>query len=152
MEISKEGLELIKKHEGYRAEVYLDPVRLPTAGVGHLMSEGELRMWPVGSSPPPEQLDLWLREDLLEAQDAVRTMVRVPLSQEAFDALVSLVFNIGSPAFKKSTLLRLVNQGQYAAAAQQFSRWTFAKGKQLPGLVKRRADEARLFSKGQGLK
>ncbi|RPI74763.1 MAG: lysozyme, partial [Desulfobacteraceae bacterium] len=69
------------------------------------------------------------------------------LSQNQFDSLVSLVYNIGAGAFERSTLLRLLNQGDYTGAANQFCLWNKAGGKILPGLIKRRCEETLLFLK-----
>ncbi len=72
-------------------------------------------------------------------------MVTTPINQSQFDALVSLAFNIGVNALAKSTLLKLLNNKDYAGAASQFGRWVYANKKRLPGLVKRREDEKQLF-------
>jgi len=87
----------------------------------------------------------WLREDLREAEGAVRHLVDVPLSQGQFDALASFVFNVGPSAFGNSTLLRLLNGGDAAGAAEQFKRWNRGADGPLPGLVLRRAAERTLF-------
>jgi uncharacterized membrane protein len=92
------------------------------------------------------QAEDYLREDVYWAEDAVRDLVKVALAQNEFDALVSLVFNIGAGAFGRSTLLRKLNDGDKAGAGAEFARWNQAAGKVLPGLVKRRADEAALFN------
>jgi lysozyme len=73
--------------------------------------------------------------------------VTVALSQNQVDALHSFVFNIGGEAFTRSTLLRLLNQGQFESASREFSRWVYSGGVQLPGLVQRRADEEALFNR-----
>ena len=81
------------------------------------------------------------------AAQAVTALVRAPMTQCQFDALVSFVFNTGAQAFSCSTLLEKLNAGDMAGAAAEFPRWCFATGKRLPGLVARRAAEAALFSK-----
>ena len=86
-----------------------------------------------------------LKEDLAYFELAVYSAVKVPLTQNQFDALVSLTFNIGVGAFNKSTLLRWLNRKHYISAAEQFLRWTRGGGKVLPGLVKRRKEEYELF-------
>lgn len=86
-----------------------------------------------------------LKEDCSEAEGCVSMAVDVELSQAQFDALVSLVFNIGCGAFRGSTLLKLLNAGDYAAAQQQFGRWNKQAGKVLNGLTRRRKAEAELF-------
>lgn len=145
MRISDEGLEFVKKHEGVIDHVYLDPVDLPTVGVGHLLSPYEEDLWPVGTKLTRDQIDILLREDVREAEECVSESVTSDLDQSQFDALVSFVFNVGCGAFKKSTLLRLLNAGLIEDAAEEFQKWRMAKGKVLPGLVKRREAEKALF-------
>ncbi len=148
MELSKEGLEAIKQHEGFRASVYLDPIGLPTVGYGHLLTASERRRWPVGAVPPPDQLDEWLRKDLEVTGLAIRESVRVALPQPAYDALVSFIYNVGVGAFKRSTLLRRLNEGKPTLAGEEFLKWDKAGGKRLPGLTKRRQREREMFLKG----
>lgn len=148
MKVSDKGIDFIKRWEGSRQEVYLDPVGLPTLGVGHLLSPNELQRFPVGTKLSPEQVDSFLRNDLSEAEVAVSDLVHTELDQSQFDSLVSFVFNVGEGNFKKSTLLRVLNSGLETDAADEFLRWTYAKGKTLPGLVKRREAERNLFLKG----
>jgi hypothetical protein len=96
-----------------------------------------------------ERAEELLRLDLRRFEDAVRMQVAVELTQNQFDALVSLVYNIGEGAFSKSTLLRKLNAGDYAGAQAQFAVWRKAGGKVMPGLVNRRAQEAALFGRGE---
>lgn len=93
-----------------------------------------------------EQAQEWFLEDMAWAQAAVLAGVTVPLNQNQFDALVSFTENEGAMAFQESTLLRLLNSGNYSAAAAQFSRWIYQRGQILPGLVTRRNQEAALFN------
>lgn len=145
MKMSNEGLELLKEHEGVRKEIYLDPIGLPTGGVGHLLKGEEVQKFPVGTPLSDEQVDEWLRQDIREAEEAVSELVTVELTQGQFDALVSFVFNVGSGNLKKSQLLRLINAGEYDLASNQFSRWVFAGGQRFRGLERRREDERNLF-------
>ena len=92
-----------------------------------------------------DDVDRLLRDDVAEAEACVENHCDVALSQNQFDALVSFVFNLGCEAFRNSTLLRLLNHGRYAEAAQQFNRWTRAGDQVLPGLIVRRKDEAEMF-------
>lgn len=137
--LSAQGLALLKQHEGLRLYVYKDSAGFPTIGYGHKLLPGE--SFPNGISP--EQAEAMLARDTTWAQNAVRDNVKVPITQNQFDALVSLVFNIGSNAFKNSTLLKLLNQGFYAAASEQILAWRFAGGK--PILLSRRQKEKTLF-------
>jgi lysozyme len=142
MKTSARGLDLIKAHEGLRLEAYPDPASGGdpwTIGYGHTAGVKP------GDVITQEQADAYLREDIAWAEDAVRSGVKVPISQAAFDAMVSLTFNIGAGAFGRSTLLKMLNAGDHAGAADQFMRWTTAAGRVMPGLEKRRAAERALF-------
>jgi len=147
LKISKEGLDHIKRWEGYELEVYDDGVGYLTAGVGHLLSPDEKKRLKLGDPVTEEQVDAWLAEDVKEAEAAVRRLATYDLTQTQFDSLVSFVFNVGEGAFAKSKLLRLLNAGQIEDAADEFERWVFAKGRKLRGLVSRRAAEQQLFLK-----
>jgi lysozyme len=91
------------------------------------------------------QAESLLRKDITWVEKAVNKLVVVPLTQNQFDALSSLVFNIGEGGFANSTLLRLLNAGDYEGAANQFLRWNKQKGVTLKGLTKRREEERKLF-------
>ena len=86
-----------------------------------------------------------LKSDLEYFESCVSQLVKVKLTQGQFDALVSFCYNIGVNALSKSTLLRLVNQSKFTDAANEFDRWVYANRKKLPGLVKRREEEKKLF-------
>nr|WP_145550345.1 lysozyme [Variovorax boronicumulans] len=134
--------EQIAKHEGLRLVAYPDPGTGGepwTIGVGHA---GGVKK---GDKITHEQAMRLLADDLATAEAAVSGAVRVALNQNQLDALVSLVFNIGADAFRSSTLLRLLNMGDYRGAADQFPRWTRASGEILPGLKRRRDEERALF-------
>lgn len=135
------GLELIKSFEGLRLEKYRDAVGKWTIGYGHLILENE--SFP-GALTLAEAEDL-LRADLNMTERGVRRQVTVDLNQNQFDALVAFAFNVGLGNLQSSTLLRLLNQGQYPAAADQLPRWNKAGGKELLGLTRRRAAERKLF-------
>jgi lysozyme len=94
------------------------------------------------------EADALLVEDLTGAQRTVERLVKVPLTDAQYGALVSFVFNVGAGAFAKSTMLRLINEHDCQLAALEFGRWVKANGETLPGLVKRRADEKALFYGG----
>jgi len=87
----------------------------------------------------------WLRTDVETSEHYVNNLVKVPLTQSQFDALVSLVFNIGGGAFRKSTLLLRLNDGEDLQAADEFLKWNRAGGKVMAGLVKRRESEREQF-------
>ena len=139
MSISPAGIALIQAHEGLRLTAYRDAGGVWTIGYG---STGGAKR---GMTSTREQAIVRRYEDLDAAEASVNSRVTVPLSQPQFDALVSLVFNIGGGAFRKSTLLQKLNAGDYAGAADEFPRWVKAKGRILSGLITRRAAERALF-------
>jgi lysozyme len=146
MRTSDKGLEFIKHHEGLETKAYPDPGSAdghPWAiGVGH--TNGVKK----GDTCTVEQAMAWLREDVQGAEAAVSRLVKVPLTQDEFDALVSFVFNVGAGAFEKSTLLRMLNDEDREGAAAQFDRWNKNDGKVMAGLTRRRKDEREMFETG----
>lgn len=134
--------DLIKKWEGLRLEAYL-PTKddVWTIGWGHTLNVKQ------GMKITKEQAEEFFLKDIAWAEKAVNDSTKVVISQNMFDALVSLVFNIGATAFKKSTLLKKLNKGDYEGAADQFLVWNKQKGKVLNGLVKRRSEERDYFLK-----
>ena len=139
--IGTKGLALIKRFEGFSATEYLCSAGKRTIGYGHLLADGE--NYPEGITE--ERAEELLRDDVAEAEDAVIRLVDVPLSPNQFDALVSFVFNVGSENFRRSTLLRRLNVGDYAAVPDQLMRWVYAGRKLSAGLMRRREAEAELF-------
>lgn len=140
MRTSKAGIEFIKHWEGCKLKPYRDSANYWTVGVGHLLRDGE----PV-EEITMEQADAYLRGDLAEAEYCVNQYVGVDLEQNEFDALVSFVFNLGCKNFRRSTLLHLLNRGDYGLAAREFERWNRAGGKVIRGLTRRRKAERELF-------
>ena len=141
MQLSEKGKALIKKYEGLRLCAYKCPAGVWTIGYGHTADVLE------GQKISEKQADEFFDKDIKQFEDAVNSLVKVPLKQGQFDALVSFVYNVGKTAFANSTLLKLLNQKKYTAAANQFTRWVYANGKKLQGLVKRREEEKFLFEK-----
>ncbi len=139
---SQAGIDLIKGYEGLRLRVYRDSGGLPTVGYGHLIKPGE--DFHTGISA--KKAELMLAADLLATEDAVKRLVNVPMNQNQYDALVSLVFNIGAGQLQKSTLLRKLNAGDLAGAAKEFLRWNKAGGKVVEGLRRRRIAEKKMFT------
>jgi lysozyme len=146
MNLSPAGLDAIERREGRKLAMYLDSARLPTIGVGHLLTKDELSSgkvldedWRDGISE--DTATELLRSDLEDAEYMVRSEVHVPLVQYQYDALVSFTFNVGGNAFRKSTLLRLLNDGGYTAVPGQLRRWIYSAGHRDPGLEKRRESE-----------
>lgn len=142
MRISERGMALIRACEGFSPVIYICPAGKKTIGYGHAVREGE--RFP-GGGISEEQAEALLNQDVEWAERAVDRRVSARLCQHQFDALVSLTYNIGADAFARSTLLKLVNQGDIAQAGQEFSRWVHAGGRKCDGLIKRRALELALF-------
>lgn len=143
MEYSKQGLDLTKAFESCRLTAYRDIKGVLTIGYGHTGPEVvEGLVW------TQDQADSQLIMDLQHAVTVVNNLVTIGLSQPAFDAVVDLVFNIGSGNFRNSTMLKLLNVGNLEAAAEQFDRWDEAGGKKVAGLLRRRKAETEEFTNG----
>lgn len=141
--ITHEGLNLIKRFEGFEPQIYLDAAGLPTIGYGHLLRPGEAEMFKNGISEAAGEA--LLIKDVLLAEQAVLRLIKVPLTNGQFDALVSFTFNLGSGALQRSTLRRKVNREEHEDAPAEFMRWVWAGGRKLKGLVRRREAEAALY-------
>jgi len=155
MQMSENGLELLKQWEGFKLQQYKDSAGLPTIGVGHLITKSEQASGAIVINGVPVQyangltdqqaLDL-LSQDVGPAETSVNNGVKVALNQNQFDALVSFTFNVGGGAFASSTLLKVLNQGQYDQVPDQLRRWNKAGGKVVQGLVNRRTNEINLWN------
>lgn len=150
MRTSENGIELVKAFEGLHkvksdgnVRSYRCPAGRWTIGYGHTHGVRS------GETITPEEAEDLLRKDLQDCEAAVERLVKVDLTQNQFDALVSFVFNLGQGNFGSSTLLRKLNRGEYESAAEEFIRWNKARVdgelKALPGLTRRRSAEAALF-------
>lgn len=149
-EVSPHGLAFIERVEGEPGTgkpalvAFRDPADVWTIGWGHTHGVHE------GMTCTTNDAVRWLDYDLDDAEQAVSELVTVPLNGNQFDALVSWVFNVGEPAARTSTLIRLLNQGDYDAVPEQLARWNkITKGGRKVvsrGLVNRRAAEAALFT------
>lgn len=147
MYISKQGLDLIKQFEGLRLKAYLCPAGVWTVGYGHTKG-----VYP-GMVITEELADKFLIDDVWNFEREVESLVHVPVTQGQFDALVSFAFNVGSDidedniaeGLGDSTLLRLLNRGDYAGASDEFRKWNKSKGRVERGLTRRRAAERELF-------
>lgn len=143
MKTSAIGRRLIKTFEGYRSEAYLCPAGVWTIGYGHTSGVQP------GDTCTRDEADDLLKEDLRTAENAVNAQ-NLDLTQAQYDALVSLVFNIGSGAFLNSTLLKLLKNDTVAreAVEDEWKQWKHSGGKELKGLVRRRAAEWSLYKNG----
>jgi len=153
-EISQAGIELIKVLEGCRRYVYDDEGGYPTIGIGHLLTRTENmpgKLYINGESVyyhqglTDQQCVALLIQDLAVPVNTVNEAVMVPLNQNQFDALVSFVFNIGCGNFRKSTLLRVLNSGNYEKVPEQMRLWAYVKENVSKGLQKRREEEIKLW-------
>lgn len=151
MRTSEKGLAFIKQHEGLSLEAYKDIAGVLTIGYGHTGADVF-----VGQRIALDQAHDLLVEDVREAEDAINRLVKKPLKQNQFDALVSFVFNVGAGAFNRSTALKRLNAGDYVGAAEALTWWNKARvdGELRPvrGLIRRRAAEKELFLRPQTFK
>lgn len=136
------AVPLVQKYEGTVLRSYRDPVNVLTSCTGH--TGPELRD---GQTFTREQCEEMLYKDLAKHADAL-SCVRAPLTDGQRAAFLSFAFNVGDDAFCRSTLVRKANAGDIEGACAELSRWTYAGGKELPGLVKRRAAERQLCERG----
>lgn len=139
--ISRSGIELIKSFESFSPIVYRCPGGKNTIGYGHVIQSVD-KNYRI-SKEIGEKL---LLEDISCAMNVIVRNIRIPLNQNQFDALVSFAFNVGSAAFQRSSLRHKINSlWDDDEIKREFSRWVYAKGKKMPGLVYRRKCEADLF-------
>ena len=136
--MSKEA-ELIKSFEGLELEAYLCPADIWTIGYGHT---GDVKE---GDTITKAEAEALLDKDLQTFRNGVKRLVKVPLNENQFGALVSFAYNLGLGSLQNSTLLKMLNAGDYTGAADQFLRWNKSGGKVLTGLVRRREAERAVF-------
>ena len=141
MAIAESTLDFITKEEGFRNKAYKDSKGLPTIGVGHLIKSTEKHL--LDAVLTDEQVKDLLKSDLKWCSEAVESSVKVPLTQPQFDALYSLCFNIGETNFRKSTVLKRINQNDLKGAADAILMWN-----KPAVLEKRRKRERELFLSG----
>lgn len=159
MRMSEKGRRLITEWEGSKREAYEDEAGYLTIGVGHKLTRSELTSgklciacrdvrWRHGLTE--EQVGDLLGQDLRRYEQVADEAVTVTVSQHQFDALVSFCFNVGVSAFRRSTLVRLLNSGLYDEVPGQLSRWVYAGGRVVQGLRNRREKEINLWVDGYG--
>mgnify|MGYP003607037805 CR=1 FL=1 len=143
---SKKGIDLIKKYEGFRSKPYLCPAKVPTIGYGATYYPNGQKVKLSDSAIDEKHATLLLEAMLVPYEKAVDSFCCDDINQNQFDALVSFAYNVGISALKNSTLLKKVNTNpKDKTIAAQFARWNKGGGKVLTGLVKRRAEEAKLY-------
>lgn len=143
-DISSVGYNMIKKWEGVKLEAYQDVAGIWTIGIGTIKYPNGVRVRK-GDKITLEQALSYLKNDCLWVDRCLDNSIKVPVTQNQFDALASFVYNVGETAFKTSTLLTKLNNKEYGAAADEFLRWVNAGGKKQKGLENRRQDERKLF-------
>ena len=149
MQISEQGLDLIKQSEGFRDHVYNDVAGYPTIGWGHKLTPQEIASGIYANGITEIDGEAILITDVAAIESAVLRLVRVAMTQGQFDALVDFTFNLGAQALAGSTLLRDLNAGQYATAGLQLILWDHSRingvETELPALLKRRQAELALW-------
>jgi len=154
MQVDNKFYEFLKYVEGSYRQVYLDSGGEPTIGIGHLLTLSERRSGKIviGKAvveyrhglTDAQVLDL-CQQDIRAVVKVVNRGVKVPLTQNQFNTLVSFTFNVGDESFLDSTLLRVLNQNQYGVVPSQLRRWKYDNGKVVQGLVNRREKEIQLW-------
>ena len=139
MKTGSKGIDLIKHFEGCELEAYKCPAGVWTIGYGHIKGVKE------GMTITEHQAEEMLKSELNEYEGYINNLVTAELNQNQFDAMVSWVYNLGGGNLKASTLLKVLNAGDYAGVPAQMMRWNKAGGKVLEGLTRRRQAEADLF-------
>jgi lysozyme len=139
VKLGPNGTALIQHFEECRLVAYPDSKGVPTIAWGHTLGVK------LGDTCTQQQADMWFAQDVGMASSEVNLLVHVPLTQNQFDALVSFVYNLGDENFHDSTLLTLLNQRQYQAAAAEFPKWDMCNRIPLAGLEARRLAEQALF-------
>ena len=150
MHISQEGITLIKHYEGCPKDKDGNAVSYRCAANKATIGYGSLKL--IDGSPVTDNISITMQEaedllahELVEYEEYINDLVKVPLKQNEFDALVSWVFNLGPSNLKSSTMLKVLNAGKYQEVPEQIKRWNKVNGKVNEGLVKRRKSEALLF-------
>ena len=139
MKISNNGLDLIKHFEGLVLKAYKCPAGVWTIGYGHTKDVQPGDEWSESNA------DHMLEVEMEEYEGYIHDSVTAPINQDQFDALVSWVYNLGGGNLNASTMLKVLNAGQYEEVPAQMMRWNKAGGKVLEGLTRRRQAEANLF-------
>ena len=141
MKLSAAGLDLLRKSEGFRSQTYMDVNGFPTIGYGHRLLHPESFPGKISEAQAAEILI----SDVRDAEQAVKRLVKVQLTQGQFDALVDFCFNLGPGRLAASSLLEDLNAGKYDEAARQLLLWDHAAGREIAALKARREAEATLW-------
>ena len=145
MNISNEGINLIKRFEGVRNRPYRDCVGLWTVGVGHLIGDGKSLPESWNRTFTEEEINALLIRDLSRFERGIGMYIKVPLRQSEFDALCSFSFNLGLGTLQRSTLRQKINRNDKEGAAKEILKYCRAGGKIIKGLQRRREAEYQMF-------
>jgi lysozyme len=145
MQITREGLDMIKAHEGLRLKAYKCPSGVWTVGYGHTSAAGSPFVKPDMTIDEAEAERI-LRSDLAKFEAVVKRLVKVSLTNNQYSAIVSFVYNVGETNFAKSSVLKCINAKQFDLVPAKLALWNKGGGKVLKGLVRRRAEEGALFA------
>ena len=141
MKTSQKGLTLIKKFEGFSDKEYICPAGKPTIGYGHVILPNEDFQQPMTK----KEAEILLKKDLEPRELALNKFLKVKITQNQFDALMSLIYNIGVANFKQSTLLKFINDRLFDKIPDQFRRWKYINKVASKGLLNRREEEIKLW-------
>lgn len=146
LKISEKGIALIKDAEGFSAKPYQDVAGYWTIGYGHKILETD-DIYPYGEKNliTNEEAENILLRDISWAERCVNANVSAPLTQNQYDALISFVYNVGCGNFEQSMMLKLINDGDFETASEEFKRWVYSKGRYIAGLENRRTKERQTF-------
>ena len=151
MRVNQAGIELIKSFEGCRLRAYVDTVGVWTIGYGHTSMAGPPKVVP-GMRITEDEAEEILKRDVEKFANKIKPLIKVELNDNQFSALVSFAYNVGPGAFKRSSVLRAVNNRDFENVPRYLLRWVKAGGRVLRGLVRRRKAEGKLFMKEDELK
>lgn len=150
MNISENGIELIKYFEGFCPKPYKCPAGIPTIGFGATFYLDGTRVQMTDESITEVEATILLKNMVKQFEDQVNSFLTAELNQNQYDALISLAYNIGWNALRKSTLIKLINQNPNADEIETaWMKWVHGGGRKLPGLVTRRRAEITLYFKGK---
>jgi lysozyme len=148
MRTSPNGIELIKRFEGFSPTPYFCPANYLTIGYGHVITEKDIHITSKKTEISKLQAEEILRKDLIKFENSISKLITASLTQNQFDALVSFTFNLGAGALQRSTLRQQINRCEHISASQEFLKWVYAGGRKLSGLMARRQAESGLYISG----
>jgi lysozyme len=142
----QEAIRLIKTFEGFSPVIYICPAGFKTIGYGHVVLPEEAEGF--RDAITEAEGERLLYQDISRFARAITPLIKIQMHNLMFQAILSFTYNVGVYAFRASTLRRLINEGAFAEAAEQFLRWIYVGGRQSKGLLRRRTAERELFLEG----